>query len=95
MNIDDHIWKVERYGFRRRLFPSTFYGHKLEILSNDAYIQNDGRLLFDLTLRCLDCGEEYGVSGRFKHKCDDQMNSIVAAKLICLGHFYETDCASG
>lgn len=90
--LDNHIGRVERYGFERRLFPLSYKGHRLVILSNDAYIDNDERMLFDFTLYCRECGRERGLSGRFPDDCQDRMAAVVNAKVACFDKFKVEAC---
>jgi len=90
--LDDHIERVERYGFERRLFPLSYNGHRLTILFNDAYIDTDERLLFDFTLYCLDCQRERGLSGRFPADAEDQMAGVVNAKVSVFDKFKYEAC---
>jgi len=89
--LDDHLAKVERYGFNRRLFPLEYNGHRLDILCNDAYI-DEGRLLFDFTLYCRKCGHERGLSGRFPADCENQMAGVVNAKVAVFDKFKYKAC---
>ena len=90
--IDDHIGRVERYGFVRRHFPMDFKGHRLQILCNDAHKTDDGRLLFDFTLHCKDCKLIDKVSGRFPADFDDQMAGVVNAKIAVFSNFKAQEC---
>ena len=90
--LDDHIERVERYGYERRLFPLSYNGHRLDILSNDAYIDGDERLLFDFTLYCRDCKRERGLSGRSPADCDDQMPGVGNAKVATFDVFKYKEC---
>jgi len=89
--LDDHIERVEKYGFERRNFPISYNGHTISIISNDAYIE-DQRLLFDFTLYCNDCYAENGISGRFPANYNDQMAGVVSAKIAVFETFKYNEC---
>lgn len=88
MSIDDHINRVEKYGFVRRHFPKSFNGHRLYILSNDAFIEND-RLLFDFSLYCEHCEMESNISGRFPSHINRHTERVVSAKIATFEKFSE------
>jgi hypothetical protein len=90
--LDDHIGRVERYGFVRRHFPMDFKGHRLQILCNDAHILEDGRLLFDFTLHCKHCKLIDKVSGRFPAECEEQERYVVNAKIAVFSKFEAQEC---
>lgn len=90
--LDDHLQRVEEYGFVRRQFPVQYNEHRLLILNNDAYILEDGRLLFDFTLYCDNCERTNSISGRFPVEFDDQMAGVVNAKIAVFRKFYEMEC---
>lgn len=88
-SLDDHLARVEQYGLDRRHFQMEFKGHHLEILTNDAHYLDDGRLLFDITLRCISCKQENNVSGRFPAHFEDHEAAVVNAKIALFDPFYE------
>jgi hypothetical protein len=90
--LDAHIELVEQYGYERDKFPLSYNGHRLDILSNDAYVAGDGRLLYDFTLYCRDCKRERGISGRFPDDFGDQMAGVVSAKIACFDKFKCDEC---
>jgi hypothetical protein len=90
--LDEHIARVEKYGYNRDNFPCTYKGHELHILSNDAYIDTDERLLFDFTLYCRKCERERGLSGRLSNNCQDRMAAVVGAKVVCFDTFKFEEC---
>lgn len=90
--LNDHISRVERYGFVRECFPVEYNGHKLVILQNDAHETNDNRLLYDFTLFCVNCRTEDGVSGRFPSHAEDVNTHVVAAKIACFEKFKFIEC---
>lgn len=89
--LDEHIEEVEQYGFVRRNFPIRFNGHTIQILSNDATIDN-GRLMFSFCLHCKDCDMMDRISGRFPAHFDDQTEHIVNAKIAVFSKFEARDC---
>lgn len=90
--LDDHISRVERYGLKRSQFPLQFNGHTIEILQNDAYKTNDGRLLFDFALICQSCDKESGTSGRFSANNQNQISHVCNARVAVLGPYSQKSC---
>ena len=90
--LDDHLARVERYGFVRDQFPLRYNEHKLVVLNNDAYRMEDDRLLFDFTLYCQRCTLEGGVSGRFPADDDEQVEHVCNARVAAFSAFYDEAC---
>lgn len=90
--LDERLDEVEKYGFVRDNFPLDYRGHRLYILNNDAYIDNDGRMVFDFSLHCTDCMKTDSIAGRFPSQFDDQMAGVVSAKIACFETFKYNEC---
>jgi hypothetical protein len=89
--LDEHVDTVERYGFDRKNFPVTYNGHKVSVLCNDAYV-DDERLLFDFKLYCNRCTEDSTIAGRFPASDGDQFAHLVNAKVAVFATFKSTEC---
>jgi hypothetical protein len=67
-------------------FPWYFYGHRLKALHNTAYITDDGRLSYQLTVWCSNCMEEKAARGKLPPEYSS-VERIQTVKIIVLGHF--------
>jgi hypothetical protein len=90
--LEEKLDDVEKFGFERKNFPLSYNGHEIDLLRNDSYETSDGRIMYDFTLYCHVCKIESGISERFPHDADNELEHVVAAKLAVFGDFYGTTC---
>lgn len=90
--LDEHIERVEKYGFVRSNFPLSYGGHEIIILSNDAHLAKRDRLFFDFSLYCTNCGTEGNISARLPSEFGNQLNGLVKAKVAVFEPFYANEC---
>jgi len=69
-----------------------FKGHRLQILSNDAHVLEDGRLMFSFCLHCQDCKMMDRLSGRFPADFERQEAYVVNAKIAVFSKFEAQEC---
>lgn len=89
--LDDHLARVEKHGFDRDVFPVSYNGHRISILSNDGYME-EGRLLFDFVLYCPKCTQESSVSGRFPANYDNHIEHVCNARVAVFERFNTNEC---
>jgi hypothetical protein len=81
------IVKSDVCGFNWEKFPIGFHGHKLFIVNNDCYVNEDDRLRFHLILYCKSCEKESGVRGRLMSKNTEHQKNAARLKLYCFYKF--------
>lgn len=87
--LDELLGQVEKFGFDRSNFPIQYNGHLILLLSNDAKVDNTGRLLFDISMFCTECRAESDISGKFPDDCEDQVSHMSTVKVIAFEPFLE------
>lgn len=92
MQQSEHNQRVEKYGWPRGAFPVTVYGHRVDVLKNDAHFKEDGRLFFHLTLYCRDCLADSGISHRLPDDEAEPLRQLAKAKDVAFKDFKYTDC---
>lgn len=92
MSVDNKLQQVEEFGFNRDAFPVTAFGHKLYLMSNDCYVDEEGRLSVHIILYCGNCGTTSVFRGRGAKETDWTMEHLHDVKLAPFGRMKEHGC---
>lgn len=89
MELDEKLAEVGAYSFNRDDVPIYVGEHRLELLRNDAYFHEDGRIKICIELYCTECGERHVTRGTPVVSGELASEHICAIKLYALAKFYE------
>lgn len=91
--LKDDLEDVEKCGFGRGDFPFEHNNHRLYILHNDAYADEEERLYVHITLYCSGCEREETIRGRSAAEQSWMPEHLQDIKTALLGRFEKQECS--